>query len=79
MISPFLSKESNKLEIQGQLRSNRPFLKSVVLNALGQRLQVALLVEIHYSLRYRTEQPGNTTILSSPTAKAGFMSERLLH
>ena len=61
-------------EIQGQLRSTHPYLKAVVLNATGQRLQVALLVEIHYSLRYRTEQPGNTTILSSPTNKAGFMS-----
>lgn len=61
-------------EIQGQLRSNRPYLKSVVLNGGGQRLQVALLVEAHYSLRYRTEQPGGTVILSSPTNKAGFAS-----
>ncbi len=57
-------------EIQGQLRSNRPYLKSIVLNATTQRLQVALLVEVHFSLRYRTENPGNTLILSSPTQKA---------
>lgn len=61
-------------EIQGQLRSRHPHLKSVVVNASGQRLNVALLVEIHYSLRYRTEDMSSVTILSSPTARAGYAS-----
>lgn len=61
-------------EIQGQLRSNRPYLKSIVLNATTQRLQVALLVEVHFSLRYRTDNPGNTLILSSPTQKAKHLA-----
>ena len=61
-------------EIQGQLRSRHPHLKSVVLNANQQRLQVALLVEIHYSLRYRSDDMSNVVIMSSPTQVAGFMS-----
>lgn len=73
--SPVPKGASNKQgEIQGQLRSNRPYLKSIVLNAATQRLQVALLVEVHFSLRYRTDNPGNTLILSSPTQKAAYMS-----
>lgn len=74
LIPFFFGRKSNKLEIQGQLRSRHPHLKSVALNANAQRLQVALLVEIHYSLRYRSDNPGTTVILSSPTQKAGFMS-----
>lgn len=66
----FQKNRVTKLEIQGQLRANRPYLKSIALNAQTQRLQVALLVEVHFSLRYRTDNPGNTLILSSPTQKA---------
>lgn len=61
-------------EIQGQLRSSHPYLKSIALNASAQRLQVALLVEVHYSLRYRTDNPTDTLILTSPTQIAAFMS-----
>jgi hypothetical protein len=61
-------------EIQGQLRSRHTHLKAVALNANQQRLQVALLVEIHYSLRYRSDDMSNLVIMSSPTAVAGFMS-----
>jgi len=70
----FQKNRVTKLEIQGQLRANRPYLKSIALNAQTQRLQVALLVEVHFSLRYRTDNPGNTLILSSPTQKAAYMS-----
>jgi hypothetical protein len=61
-------------EVQGQLRSRHPHLKSVVLNAAAQRLQVALLVEIHYSLRYRSDDMSNVVIMSSPTQVAAYMS-----
>lgn len=73
--SPFSFKRKvTNLEIQGQLRSRHPHLKAVALNASQQRLQVALLVEIHYSLRYRSDDMSNVVIMSSPTAVAGFMS-----
>lgn len=61
-------------EIQGQLRSRHTHLKSTVVNAAQQRLQVALLVEIHYSLRYRSDDMSNVVIMSSPTQVAAYMS-----
>jgi hypothetical protein len=61
-------------EIQGQLRSRHPHLKAVAINAAAQRLQVGLLVQIHYSLRYRQDDTSNVVIMSSPTAVAGYMS-----
>lgn len=60
--------------MQGQSRASRPDLRSVVVDNGGALINVAVLVQLMLSLRFRTEEQGGFTLFSGPTQKAGFMS-----
>src|SRR5262245_17808736 len=60
--------------MQGQSRANRQDLRSVVVDNGGALINVAVLVQLMLSLRFRTEEQGGFTLFSGPTQKAGFMS-----